>query len=60
MTKPLMMADFFSFVGYRIHDETIVYLPIHEWLIVMAKIGKYMTHGSYGYGTYIIYNIQDG
>ena len=38
-----------SYIPWRIHG-TIVYLPIHEWLIFMVNVGKYTIHGSYGYG----------
>ena len=30
---------------------TTVYLPIHEWLILMVNVGKYTIHGSFGNGS---------
>ena len=54
--KTFMMADFLSFVGYRIHETGIF---TYIWFIFMANIGTYMTHESYGYGTYyMIYRMD--
>ena len=52
MTTPWMMADFFSFAN-GVGSMRRLYIYLYIWLIFMANIGKYMTHESYGYGTYI-------
>ena len=37
------------YVSHTIHG-TIVYLPIHEWLMFMVNVGDYTIDGWYGYG----------
>ena len=47
---------FATTISHTIHVWYILYLPT-IWLIFMVNVGKYTTHGSYGYNTYIYMHI---